>query len=125
MTSPGVTITVHNAPPSTVVLIPANGATMDTTNKVVWDAVASAGVTTVSFVSTPTAPGFLPETFPATPTIYGWISIISAGGPPCSGCTPISVPLSIQSVASYSGGVSGMSQPVNATIIIHLPGVGF
>ena len=85
-----------------------------------WDAVASPGVTTVSFVATPTAQGFVPETYPATPTIYGWIAIISKGVLPCSGCVPIPVPLSIQSVASYSGGVSGTSQPVNATLIIHV-----
>ena len=121
VTSPAISITVVNAPPKTTVLIPANGATMDTTNMVVWDAVASPGVTTVSFVATPTAPGFVPETIPTTPTIYGWIAIISTGGPPCSGCDPVSVPLSIQSVASYLGGVSGTSQPIDATEIIHVP----
>jgi hypothetical protein len=121
VTSPAVTITVNNAPPSTVVLIPANGATMDTINSVVWDAVASPGVTTVTFMATPTAPGFVPESITATPTIYGWVAIISTGGPPCSGCIPISVPLSIQSVASYSSGVSGTSQPVTATLTIHVP----
>jgi hypothetical protein len=124
VTSPAVTITVDNAPPSTVVLVPASGATMDTTNRVAWDAVASSGVTAVTFVATPTAPGFVPETISATPTIYGWVAIISTGGPPCSGCVPISVPLSIQSVASYSGGTSGTSQPVNATLIIHVPDGG-
>jgi Bacterial Ig domain len=124
VTSPAVAITVNNAPPSTIMLLPANGSTMDTTNSVAWDAVASPGVTTVTFVATPTAPGFVPETIPATPTIFGWVAIISTGGPPCSGCVPISVPLSIQSVAAYSGGTSGTSQPVNATLIIHVPDVG-
>lgn len=121
VTSSAVNINVDNAPPNTGVLIPANGATMDTTNKVAWDAAASPGVTAVSFVATPTAPGFLPETIPATPTIYGWIATLSTGGPACSGCESVPVPLSIQSVASYSGGVSGTSQPVNATLIIHVP----
>jgi hypothetical protein len=121
VTSPVITITVVNAPPNTTVLVPANGTTMDTANMVVWDAVASPGVTTVSFVATPTAPGFVPETIPATPTVYGWVAIISTGGPPCSGCSPVSVPLSIQSVASYPGGVSGTSRPINATEIIHVP----
>ncbi len=124
VTSPAVTITVNNAPPNTVVLIPVSGATMDTTNMVVWDAVASPGVTTVSFVATASPPGFGTETYAATPTIYGWIAIISTGGPPCSGCNPFPVPLSIQSVATYTGGVSGTSLPVNATLILHLP-VGF
>lgn len=121
VTSPAISITLVNGPPNTTVLVPANGATMDSTNIIVWDAVASPGVTTVSFVATPTAPGFVPETIPATPTIYGWIAIISTGGPPCSGCSPVSVPLSIQSVASYLGGVNGTSQPIDATEVIHVP----
>ena len=120
-TSPAVTITVNNAPPNSVVLIPVAGTTMDTTNEVVWDAVASPGVTTVSFVATAGAPGLGTETYPATATIYGWIAIISTGGPPCSGCSPVPVPLSIQSVATYTGGVTGTSQTVNATLVIHVP----
>ena len=121
VTSAPVTIIVNNPPPSTVVLVPASGATMDTTNEVVWDAVASPGVTTVSFVATASAPGLGTETYTATPTIYGWIAIISTGGPACSGCSPVPVPLSIQSVATYTGGASGTSQTVNATLIIHVP----
>ena len=117
-TSAPVTITVNNPPPSTSVIIPSSGATMDTTSVVVWDALASPGVTAVSFVSTANG---VTETQAATPTYYGWIAIISTGGPPCSGCIPFTFPISIHSVASYAGGVSGTSQPVNGTIILYLP----
>ena len=61
------------------------------------------------------------ETQAATPTIYGWIAIISTGGTPCSGCIAFSFPISIQSVASYSDGVTGTSPVVNATLVLYLP----
>jgi hypothetical protein len=117
-TSSPVTITVNNPAPSTSVIIPASGATMDTTKGVVWDAVASPGVTSVSFVSTANG---ITETNTATPTIYGWVYRVSTASQPCNGCIPYSFPISIQSVASYSGGVSGTSQPVNATLVLYLP----
>ena len=117
-TSSPVTITVNNPTPSTNVVIPASGATMDTTKGVVWDAAASPGATSVSFVST--ANGFT-ATNAATPTIYGWLYRVSTPSQPCSGCIPYYIPISIESVASYSGGVSATSQPVNATIILYLP----
>jgi hypothetical protein len=117
-TSSPVTITVNNPTPSTSVIIPASGATMDTTKGVVWDAVASPGVTSVSYVSTANG---ITETNTATPTIYGWVYILSTPSQPCSGCIPYSLPISIESVASYSGGVSGTSQPVNATLVLYLP----
>jgi hypothetical protein len=117
-TSAPVAITVNNPPPSTSVIIPASGATMDTTKGVVWDAVASPGVTSVSFVSTANG---VTQTNAATPTIYGWLYIVSTPFQPCSGCIPFNIPISIQSVASYSGGVSGTSQPVAATIVLYLP----
>jgi hypothetical protein len=117
-TSAPVSITVNNPPPSTSVIIPASGATMDTTKGVVWDAIASPGVTSVSFVSTANG---VTETNAATPTIYGWLYIVSTPSQPCTGCIPYYFPISIQSVASYSGGVSGTSQPVAATLVIYLP----
>jgi hypothetical protein len=113
-----ITITVNNPPPSTTVIIPSSGATMDTTKEVVWDAVALPGVIAVSFESTANG---VTETQAATPTIYGWIVIISTGGPPCSGCIGFSFPISIQSVASYSDGVTGTSPVVNATLVLYLP----
>ncbi len=117
-TSAPITIIVNNAPPATVVLAPASGATMDTTKGVVWDAIASPGATSVSFVSTANG---VTQTNTGTPTIYGWVASVSTPSQPCSGCIPYSFPISIRSVASYSGGVSGTSQPVNATIVFYLP----
>jgi hypothetical protein len=115
-----VAITVA-PPPSTTVVLPANGATLDTANNVVFDAVASPGVTQVSFQTTANG---ITETFTATPTIYGWIYVLP-GGPPPSGYNAFSFPISIESVASYPPGVSGTSAPVNDTIVIYLPpGIG-
>jgi hypothetical protein len=78
--------------------------------------VASSGVTKVSIVATVDG---ATETLPTTPTIYGWIAVLSASQP-CAQCTPFSVPGSIQSVASYPGGVSGTSPAVSVTIIVYL-----
>ena len=71
--SSGVSITVNNPPPSTTVLIPASGATLDTAQNLVFDAAASPGVVKVSIDMTigPTT-----VTFTATPTIYGWIAVV-------------------------------------------------
>ena len=116
-----VSITVDNPPPSTTVLLPQAGGTLDSAQTDVLDAVASPGVTQVSIEVT--AAG---ETIPftATPTIYGWIVVLPANQP----CNPLTTPdcrtepvsASIQSVASYSGGVTGTSPPVPATIIIYM-----
>ena len=116
-----ISITVDNPPPSTTVVLPQAGGTLDSAETDVLDAVASPGVTQVSIEVT--AAG---ETIPftATPTIYGWIVVLPANQP----CNPLTTPdcrtepvsASIQSVASYSGGVAGTSPPVPATIIIYM-----
>jgi hypothetical protein len=112
-TSPGVTITVDNAPPKTSVVYPASGATLDSTQTQYFDAVASSGVTEVTFDLT--APGSVSYTLTATSTSVGWIAV-QAGTPIQPGsCGPIPVPVTIQSVASYAGGVSGTSAPVSIT----------
>jgi hypothetical protein len=67
-----ITVTVDNPPLSTTVIIPSSGFTLNTAQTYVLDAIASAGATAVSFVVT--VPGFITETIPATPTIYGWIA---------------------------------------------------
>ena len=71
-TSPGVTITVNNPPPTTSVLIPPNGASQSGTTALL-DASASPGVTSVTYELTggtlsdkPIATG--------TPTYYGWLA---------------------------------------------------
>ncbi len=117
VSSSRVTITVNNPPPSTTVIIPSSGATLDTSKGYVIDALASPGVTQVSLEETANG---ITETFPNTPTIYGWINV-EPGGQPCSGCIGFSFPISIQSVSSYSDGVTGTSPAVNATIVIYLP----
>jgi Bacterial Ig domain len=119
----GVSITLNNSPPSTSVIIPANGATLDNAKGWILDALASPGVTTVSIVGTPTVTGLLPMTFTLTPTIYGWI-YQDAAFPPCAGCVPIDVPVSFQSVASYANGISGTSKPVSVTNIIYVESSG-
>jgi hypothetical protein len=116
--STAISITVDNPPPTTTVVL--GGGLLDSAQTNVLDAVASPGVTQVSIVVTVAG-----ETIPltATPTIYGWIVVLPANQP----CNPQTTPdcrtesasASIQSVASYSGGVTGTSPPVPATIIIY------
>jgi hypothetical protein len=109
-----VTVSVNNPSPSTTVLIPSSGATLNTANETVFDAVASPGVTQVSFEFTGVCQGAV---LTATPTIYGWIAVTS-GGSSVGNFIPLSC--SIQSVASYSGGVSGTSPPVSVTVIVYV-----
>jgi hypothetical protein len=104
-----VTIEVNNPPPRTTVLVPASGTIVNSLNTMVFDAVAPPGVTQVLIDLT----GQVPFTLTATATIYGWIATL---GPFPGPVGPIPLPYSVQSVASYSGGVSGTSPPVNVTI---------
>ena len=78
-TSNPITVTVNNQPPSTTVLIPSSGATLDSPNETVFDASASPGVTQVSFDLAGECGGIVLN---ATPTIYGWIAVepASSGG---------------------------------------------
>jgi hypothetical protein len=116
-TSPPITINVNNSPPSTTVVLPSSGATVDSSETQVYDATASPGVTKVLIEVTVEG---LTTTLTATPWIYGWIATNPAYT--CTvNCVPLSFPFSVQSVASYSGGVSGTSQPVNGTMIVYHP----
>jgi hypothetical protein len=119
-TSPAITIDVNNAPPSTSVIIPTNGSTLAGYGTLLFDATASRGVSQVQFDIT--SPGFGTSFIAtATLTIYGWIGTLSFS--PCTAqCGTIPVPTTIQSVASYPGGVSGTSQPVNVTYLDPNPG---
>ena len=106
-TSTGVTITVNNPPPTTTVALPSNGATVSGGQ---WlDAGASSGVTKVQYELTGgTVNDAVIAT--ATPTIVGWLA----------GWDTTTVPngsYTLNSVASYAGGVSGTSIPV--TIIVN------
>jgi hypothetical protein len=109
-----VTINVNNAPPSTTVLIPSSGGILDTADQDVLDAVASPGVTQVSFDITGDCGGLVVT---ATPTIYGWIAVIGGSS---SGGTPVQFNCFVQSVASYSDGVGGVSSSVPVTVIVYV-----
>lgn len=106
------TIIVTNAPPSTTVVIPASGATLDTSRPLVFDAAASPGVTKVSFSVNAVGSA---QTLTATPTIYGWIAVTTGSDPACpADCESLTEPVSVQSTASYSSGLSGTSPIVTA-----------
>ena len=105
-TSPPVTITVNNAPPTTTVVLPSTNATVSGNQYL--DATTSPGVSQVQFELTG---GTLTDKVigTGTPTLYGWLndwntSSVSDGI------------YTLQSVASYAGGVSGTSPPVTITV---------
>jgi hypothetical protein len=101
-----VTVTVNNPAPTTSVLLPSNGATLSGGQ---WlGATASSGVSTVQFELTG---GTLNDTVvaPATLTAYGWLGGFSTTTVPNGTYT-------LQSVASYSGGVAGTSPGITVTI---------
>jgi Bacterial Ig domain len=114
-----ITVTVDNPAPSTSVIIPSNGATLDSTQGWLLDAVASSGATAVTFYADG-APAFT-----ATSTLYGWIYVM----PPTSCvvtslCISVTFPGStIQSVATYPGGVTVRSPIITFTLIaLHFNG---
>jgi Bacterial Ig domain len=104
--SPGITITVNNAPPSTSVLIPSNGATVKGSQ--VLDATAGSGVSKVQYEL---SGGTLSDSVIATgtATIYGWLASWNSASVPNGTYT-------LQSVASYPGGVSGTSPGISVTV---------
>jgi hypothetical protein len=103
--SAGITITVNNPPPSTTVGLPTNGATV--TGGQWLDARASSGVTTVVYELTG---GTLHQAVigTATPTSVGWLAGFNSKSVANGTYT-------LESVASYAGGVSGTSAPVTVT----------
>ena len=105
-TSPGITITVNNSPPTTNVVLPSNAATLSGTQYL--DAAASPGVTQVQYELTG---GSLNDKViaTATPTIYGWL----AGW---DSTTVANGTYTLQSVASYGGGVSAASTPITISV---------
>jgi hypothetical protein len=105
-TRPGITITVNNSPPTTNVVLPSNAATLSGTQYL--DAAASPGVTQVQYELTG---GSLNDKViaTATPTIYGWL----AGW---DSTTVANGTYTLQSVASYGGGVSAASTPITISV---------
>jgi hypothetical protein len=105
-TSSVVTVTVNNAPPTTSVILPSTGTTL--TNFVWLDASASKGVTNVVYSLTG---GSLNDVViaTATATAYGWLAAWNTASVPDGTYT-------LQSVASYAGGVTGTSVPVSITV---------
>jgi large repetitive protein len=101
-----VTLDVIPIPPTTSVVVPATGASLSGTETV--DATATAGVSQVQFELTG---GTLTNSVVATasPTYYGWLANWNTIGVPNGTYT-------LQSVATYPGGVSGTSPPITVTV---------
>ena len=107
-TSPGITVIVHNPPPTTNVALPSNGATLSGGQYL--DASASPGTTQVQFELSGGPNNYVNHVISGSgPTYYGWIG----------GWDTTSVPngtYTLNSVATYAGGVSGTSLPI--TVIV-------
>jgi hypothetical protein len=106
-----ITLHVNNPTPTTTVILPANNVTLPSSNALVLDAIASPGVTQVHFDIS--AEGQPPTIVTAAPTLFGWVTVLPAGP---SGDHFVPIAVSVQSVASYPGGVSGMSPLLNFTL---------
>jgi hypothetical protein len=120
-TSSSVTIIVNNPPPSTAVVLPQDDAIVNAGTGLVFDAIASPGVTQVLIeLVNQKAVSQVYATWTAVPTIYGWVVVV----PPCGSCAtgnpvPVSGFVSMVSVATYSDGVSGTSPPVPVTLVVY------
>ncbi len=107
VTSPGITLIVNNPSPTTTVVYPAGGTTVKGTLQ--WlDATASSGVTSVTYEL---SGGSLTNKVIAsgTSTLYGWLGAFDTTAIPNGTYT-------LQSVASYAGGVSGTSPGITITV---------
>lgn len=103
-------------------MIPSSGDTLDPAQGYVLDATASPGVTQVQIEIE--FEGTITASYITTPTIYGWIAVVPGTPPACPPfpfCKANSLPGSVASVASYSGGVFGGSPAVNVTLIVYGP----
>jgi hypothetical protein len=111
-------------PPSTTVIIPASGATLDPAQGYELAAVASPGATGVTFVEIAIGTVF---TFgPATQDLSGtWVFDVPASTPSCLfpqiGCGSFTSPGTVWSVATYPGGVSVTSPVVDVSYVVHCP----
>jgi hypothetical protein len=109
--SPGISVTIHNSPPTTSVVLPQNGATLSGNQ---WfDASASASnggkIATVQFVLTG-GPYNQTVIGSATPTLFGYLYGVN---------TAITIPngtYTLQSLATDAGGNSAYSPGVTITV---------
>ena len=101
-----VTLDVIEAPPTSAVVMPSVGSSVSGTQ--VLDASASSGVTQVQYELTG---GSLTDSViaTATATVYGWLATWNTTAVPNGTYT-------LQSVASYAGGVSGPSPGITITV---------
>jgi hypothetical protein len=108
-TSAPITITVNNPAASTSVTIPSTGATRSGTAALL-DATTSANVTKVSY-EVSGGPSNLSDQVIATgtATLYGWLAQWNTTTVPNGTYT-------LQSVASYAGGVAGTSPGISVTV---------
>jgi large repetitive protein len=108
-TSAPINVTVNNAGPSTAVVVPSNTASLSGTTQHL-DASASSGVAQVVY-QVSGGPSDLNDVKIATasPTIYGWLATWNTTTVPDGAYT-------LQSVASYAGGVSGTSPGISITV---------
>ena len=120
VTSASVTITVNNPPPSTTVVFPDGRHYIqhhDFDQLLRRRRLAGCDSGPIH----PFGRGGGSEVFTATPTIFGWIAVLPESAEQPGGCGPITLPVSIESEASYSGGVTGTSAPVNISLIVWVP----
>jgi hypothetical protein len=120
-TSPSISITVNNPPPSVSIVLPPNGATVSGT--VVFDAFATPGATNVDFaLSAPGCPTRPPSIVPvcdlgnATPTLYGWLLLWSSTSVP-------NVGVAIAAQATYGNGEAPIAGPTSLLVANPAPTV--
>jgi YVTN family beta-propeller protein len=106
-TSGAVAVTVNNLAPTTSVIIPSNSATVSGTASLL-DATASSGVTKVAYEVTGNGLSDA-QVASGNATLYGWLA-------PWNTTTIPNGTYTLQSVASYTGGVSGTSVGISVTI---------
>ena len=106
-TSGAVAVTINNPAPTTSVIIPSNSETVSGTASLL-DATASSGVTKVIYEVSGHGLSDV-EVASGTATLYGWLATWDTTTIPNGVYT-------VQSLASYGGGVSGTSAGISATI---------
>jgi YVTN family beta-propeller protein len=103
-----ITLNVNNPPPSTTVKLPASGASVSGAQSL--DATASAGVTQVHFEISGGPENYVDHVISGSnPTYLGWIGRWNTATVPNGTYT-------LNSVASYAGGVTGTSPPITFTV---------